>query len=115
MKKCLIVVNTKKEKSTSLAKDISAYLESLEIESTLFHFDGFSKKNPVKGCDFVITLGGDGTVLFAARCCAKFGIPVFPVNLGEFGFIAGVQPEKWKKSASETIVLPSFGVQSSLS
>lgn len=97
MKKCLIVVNTKKEKSTSLAKDISAYLESLEIESTLFHFDGFSKKNPVKGCDFVITLGGDGTVLFAARCCAKFGIPVFPVNLGEFGFIAGVQPEKWKK------------------
>lgn len=97
MKKCLIIVNTEKEKSTSLAKSISAYLEQKGIESSLFHFDGFSKKNPVKNCDFVITLGGDGTVLFAARCCAAYHIPVFPVNLGEFGFIAGVQPASWKK------------------
>ncbi|MCQ2573181.1 MAG: NAD(+)/NADH kinase [Treponema sp.] len=97
MKKVLVIVNTGKEKSTSLAKDISLYLEEKGFECSLFNFDGFSKKNPVSGCDFVITLGGDGTVLFAARCCAKFQIPVFPVNLGEFGFIAGVQPEKWKK------------------
>lgn len=97
MKKVLVVVNTKKEKSTSLAKEVSAYLEEKGYEPCLFHFDGFSRKNPVKGCEFVITLGGDGTVLFAARCCSKYGIPVFPVNLGEFGFIAGVQPEKWKK------------------
>jgi len=98
MKKCLIIVNTEKEKSTSLAKDIASFLESLGIECGFFHFDGFSKKNPVKGYDFVITLGGDGTVLFAARCCSKYRIPVFPVNLGEFGFIAGVQPSSWKKS-----------------
>lgn len=97
VKKCLIIVNTEKEKSTSLAKDISAYLAEKGIECGLFHFDGFSKKNPVKGFDFVITLGGDGTVLFAARCCAKQHVPVFPVNLGEFGFIAGVQPAQWKK------------------
>lgn len=97
MKKCLIIVNTEKEKSTSLAKSISSFLEQKGIESSLFHFDGFSKKNPVKNSDFVITLGGDGTVLFAARCCAAYHIPVFPVNLGEFGFIAGVQPASWKK------------------
>lgn len=97
MKKCLIVVNTKKEKSTSLAKEISLCLEQKGIESSLFPFDGFSRKNPVKGMDFVITLGGDGTVLFAARCASRYGIPVFPVNLGEFGFIAGVQLSSWKK------------------
>ena len=44
----------------------------------------------------MVTLGGDGTVLFASRRCAPLGIPVFPVNLGEFGFIAGVQKNEWK-------------------
>ena len=98
MKKVLVIVNTKKEKSTDLAKDVSSYLEIKGYEVELYHFNGFSKKNPVKGCEFVVTLGGDGTVLFAARCTAKYKIPVFPVNLGEFGFIAGVQPGSWKKS-----------------
>ena len=66
MKKVLVIVNTGKEKSTSLADSISKYLEKKGYECCLFHFDGFSKKNPVKGFDFVVTLGGDGTVLFAA-------------------------------------------------
>ena len=101
MKKCFIVVNTEKEKSTSLAADISAWLEKKGCDCSQFHFNGFCKKNPLKGSDFVITLGGDGTVLFAARCASKYDIPVFPVNLGEFGFIAGVQPESWKKCLTE--------------
>lgn len=101
MKKCLIIVNTKKEKSTSLAKDITKYLEEKNISSSVFHFDGFSDKKFENDCDFVITLGGDGTVLFAARSAASYKIPVFPVNLGEFGFIAGVQPEAWRKCLDE--------------
>ena len=35
-------------------------------------------------------------MLFAARNAVKLGIPVFPVNLGQFGFIASVQPFEWK-------------------
>lgn len=98
MKKCLIVVNTSKEKSTALSKVISAFLLEKGISVSVFNFDGFSDENPATGSDFVITLGGDGTVLFAARNCAALGIPVFPINLGEFGFIAGVQPSSWKES-----------------
>lgn len=97
MKKCLIIANTGKENSKTLSGEISEFLEKQGIGYSLFNFDGFSVKNPVKGYDFIITLGGDGTVLFAARCAVKTGIPVFPVNLGEFGFIAGVQPEEWKE------------------
>ena len=44
-----------------------------------------------------MTLGGDGTVLSACRGCAPLGIPVFPINLGEFGFLAVVSPSSWKK------------------
>ena len=36
-------------------------------------------------------------MLFAARGCASLGIPVFPVNLGEFGFIASIEKNEWKE------------------
>ncbi len=96
MKKCLIVVNTHKDESQNLGRMIQSYLAGKSIESSVFCFDGFSTENPFTGFDFVITLGGDGTVLFAARGCVKNKIPVFPVNLGEFGFIASVQVDSWK-------------------
>lgn len=96
MKKCLIVVNTKKKDSQSYGKMISEYLSTRGIFSSFYSFDGFSEDDPFLGVDFVVTLGGDGTVLFAARGCSSKKIPVFAVNFGEFGFIASVQKDEWK-------------------
>lgn len=101
MKKCLIVVNTKKIDSQQCGKEIAEFLKQKNIVSNFYNFDGFSTENPFCGNDFVITLGGDGTVLFAARGCAKYKIPVFPVNFGEFGFIASVQKDEWKKDLAD--------------
>ncbi len=96
MKKCLIVVNPQKDASQKYGKLIAAYLESRGLYASFYSFNGFDAGNPFAGNDFVITLGGDGTVLFAARGCVKLGIPVFPVNFGEFGFIASIQKDEWQ-------------------
>lgn len=97
-KKVLIIKNLSKEESKNLAEKISAYLIDKDIETFFFNFDGFCKNVPFDEYDFVITLGGDGTVLFAARNCVEYGVPVFPVNLGQFGFMASIQQADWKKA-----------------
>jgi NAD+ kinase len=44
--------------------------------------------------DLMVAMGGDGTVLRAARLCIPLGIPVLAVALGRLSFMAEVQPEE---------------------
>jgi len=43
--------------------------------------------------DLVIVVGGDGTLLTAARSLADAGIPIVGVNLGRLGFLVDVSPD----------------------
>ena len=44
-------------------------------------------------CDLVITVGGDGTLLGAARALASSGVPLLGINLGRLGFLADVSSD----------------------
>lgn len=45
-------------------------------------------------CDLVIVIGGDGTLLYAARELAPFETPILGVNMGRLGFLVDVSPNE---------------------
>ncbi len=51
---------------------------------------------PLQQCDVVIVLGGDGTILSAARAAGPLGIPVLGINLGTLGFLAEFEIDEWE-------------------
>src|ERR1700691_1156938 len=52
--------------------------------------DGLQRDDVPEGCDLVIVLGGDGTLLSAARAIGSREIPLFAVNLGGLGFLTAI-------------------------
>jgi NAD+ kinase len=52
-------------------------------------------------CDLVVSIGGDGTFLFAAR--AAGGTPMLGVNLGEVGFLNAVSPDNAVAAVREAV------------
>lgn len=53
----------------------------------------------IKKADAAVTVGGDGTVLFAARHVTMRGIPVLGINSGGLGFLSGMEQKEFLKSA----------------
>jgi NAD+ kinase len=55
--------------------------------------DGLPREDVPAGCEMMIVLGGDGTLLSAARAIAGLEIPLFAVNLGGLGFLTAITVE----------------------
>lgn len=115
MKKIVIIVNTYKAEALAIAASVKHFLLQKNIDSDLLQFNGEECKHDFSLYEYAITCGGDGTVLFAARGCAPFGIPIFPINLGEFGFIAGISKQNWQEDLTKFLQTPKVTKRSMLS
>lgn len=101
MKKCIgIWPNVEKAGSLELAADISKWLRSRGWNSvvpscikTLINngADGLCLRRWDGNVRFAVVLGGDGTLLGAARLLAPMGIPLLGVNMGHFGFLTELE------------------------
>lgn len=54
-------------------------------------------------CDLVIVLGGDGTMLGAARSLGRFDVPLLGVNIGRVGFLTDIPFEQINHTLPEIL------------
>lgn len=54
-------------------------------------------------CDLVIVIGGDGTLLQAARLLAKYNVSLLGINLGKLGFLTDISPREMERYLDEIL------------
>lgn len=56
-----------------------------------------------ESCDLVIAMGGDGTLLSAARSLSSYSVPMVGINLGTLGFLTDIVASQTKEKLSEIL------------
>ncbi len=78
-----------------VAKKVAELLPQFEQQvDVVLIDDGFSKDLSQVEADLAIVLGGDGSILRAARQMAYNQIPVLGGNMGKLGFLAALGPDE---------------------
>lgn len=53
-----------------------------------------------QGYDMALVLGGDGTIVHAARLCACINLPIVGIDFGRVGFLTEIEPDAVEKDLS---------------
>ncbi len=102
-----LISNNKTRKALRIAKELYDYLNSKKVKVALlkdesmpvnFNLPSLSEKEFESTIECLVSLGGDGTFLRAARYCFKRGIPLMGINVGNLGFLAEVNLNNFKNS-----------------
>ena len=95
-----LVARYDKKQALKLAKELAEYLRNngleVYVEDTLAGKVNFpAKMVPLESMktDFVITIGGDGTILRACLALAEPEPPILAINMGVRGFLTEVEPK----------------------
>lgn len=100
--KISLMPNLTRENALDVSKKICEELDKIEVEylldaeyknelsSTKAIFS--DESDILSQCDVVIAVGGDGTILSAAKKASEYGKPILGVNAGRVAFMAGLEP-----------------------
>lgn len=98
MKNFAICYNKTIEHSVEVMSELKEILHQNDVSASTLNIDEL--KN---GYDFVFVIGGDGTILKAARFYAKSSTPIFGINLGRLGFLSQSSKEDIKTSVEKIL------------
>lgn len=89
---------------------LAAHLAQAKVE--VLTLPGFAGDAPVRTldeseiarhADLVVTIGGDGSMLYAAGIAHAHGVPLLGINRGRLGFLADVTPDEMLRSLDRVL------------
>ncbi len=90
-----ILFQPKTPAAVNLAKELAKVVEGSGAPSWLCSaWEEHEAFKQVDGTKFIVCLGGDGTILRAARIASPQGIPILGVNLGRVGFMTELSADE---------------------
>lgn len=95
MERFCVIANRSKDKGLETTRYIRDYLEAhgkrclVQLTETEGHYT--DAENVPDDTDCILVLGGDGTLLQAARDLVEKDIPLLGVNLGSLGYLAEIE------------------------
>jgi len=95
LKAIAIFYQGRKEVTSEVADRLISFLKQQghEVRVVDTRYEGEETPDPaLRGYDLAVVLGGDGTILHAARICAFADIPIVGVNFGRVGFLSELEP-----------------------
>ena len=100
-KKIVLFYNSKRKttKLTTISVEKVLLSKKVEVEKICVND---SLKRKIKA-DAAIAVGGDGTVLYAARFLVGNKIPILGINAGGLGFLSGIEPKDFKSLVDDFI------------
>lgn len=91
-----LLYHPKLAESRVMAAEIFESIEALGASAWVnSSWDKEAISGHLENSDLLIVLGGDGSMLRAARLTAHHQIPLLTINMGRLGFLAEVQPAEW--------------------
>ncbi|MBE0415995.1 MAG: NAD(+)/NADH kinase [Dehalococcoidia bacterium] len=88
MKKVGILYHPKIAAAGALAEELAGLLPSLDASCWLCSaWEEEKARAQVEGTELIFSVGGDGTILRAARSALPWSIPIVGINLGRLGFM----------------------------
>ena len=111
MKKFCIITNSRKDKDMATAKAAKEFLESHDCEVKVFdnvdavtnEYISISPKDVIEGCECIMTIGGDGTLLHAVKGLYELDCVFVGLNKGNMGFLAEITTEDMEESLKKLL------------
>ncbi len=84
-------------------KNIEVVLETNSAAMINYSNASYTMEYLCKHSDFIISVGGDGTLLSVIRESINYGVPVLGINLGNLGFLTDIKIEKFEDFLEEIL------------
>lgn len=112
MKNIALNINSSKFIDEGVIESIINKIQKYFKDSTVVVYKdsrGLDSENTRK-FDMVVVLGGDGTILRAARSVAEFKVPILGINMGHLGFLTAVEVSEFEE-AIEKLSLKKYKIE----
>lgn len=99
MNKFYVITNTSKDISLEITNRMKVYLES-KGKTCVLAENGLSLP---KDTDCVLVLGGDGTLIRAARELHSYDVPILGINMGTLGYLTEVEVQNIESAIDQLL------------